>query len=296
MAEPLLCLLATCRVPGRHGEDCPGGDCRGCQRARAADGLRLCQHDVERIGQDAITAAELYDELALRLAGGTGSGEPVSGTSDTTRLPNAAAVEARATIRHALVAWCRLIAEERGWSLPDDTVHAMAAYIAKDPAWLAATEYADEAATELHDLAYGRARRVAYPSGTRRVSPGPCPEPLARPDDFIGPMPRCPGTLAGVMRRSDALLPSELICSANPQHRWTADEWRALGKRIDPAAVRWRYMTAVEIAEEWKLPLGTVWRLASVDEWRRSADGRKPVLYLIDDVEATMDRRSGVAA
>lgn len=221
MAEPVLCLLAYCRMPGRHGEDCPGDDCRGCQRARAADGLRLCSLHTDRLGQDVLTAAQLYDELALRLQAGTGSGEPVSGTSDTTRLPNPAAVEMRTEIRHVLAGWTRLIAEERGFHLPADEVAAMARYIKRSVAWLAAGEYADEAAGELHDLR-GRAWGIAYPSGTRRVAIAPCP--------------LCAGTVHALLRATDSTLPSVLACDADGEHQWAAPEWRAFARAVKARA------------------------------------------------------------
>jgi hypothetical protein len=50
-------------------------------------------------------------------------------------------------------------------------------------------------------------------------------------------------------------------------------------------------MTATEVAAAYRLPLGTVYRLASTEDWERSLDGRRPVLYAVDDVEATMARR-----
>src|SRR5512144_3192594 len=174
MAEPLLCLLARCAVPGRHREHCDDEQCRGCQPARARDGGRLCELHTLHIGQDAARLAELYDVLALRLLGGSGHGEPVSGTPDDTRVPNPAAVEVRTDIRHTLVAWYRLISEERGWSLPADEVADLAGYVARSAQWLAATEYADEVADELHDLVR-RARQVAYPSGARVIEIAPCP-------------------------------------------------------------------------------------------------------------------------
>lgn len=219
MAEPVLCLLATCRVPGRqHRDGCDGERCT-CLRARAADGLRLCQRDTERIGQDAITLAELHGELALRLLGGTGMGERVGGTPDDTRIPNAAAVEVRTEIRHVLVAWCRLIAEERGFLLPPDTVEAMGAYVMVSATWLAATEYADEVASELGELRR-RAWGIAYPSGTRAIDIAPCP------------MPQCTGTVRAVLRATDALLPSELACDADDGHRWGAAQWHAFGRAV----------------------------------------------------------------
>lgn len=47
-----------------------------------------------------------------------------------------------------------------------------------------------------------------------------------------------------------------------------------------------RYYTAAEIALAYRRPLGTVYRLAAHRNWRR-IDDRRPVLYLVEDVEAT---------
>lgn len=50
------------------------------------------------------------------------------------------------------------------------------------------------------------------------------------------------------------------------------------------------YYTALEVSIIYDRPVGTIWRLACVDQWRRSTDERRPVLYQADDVEATMRR------
>lgn len=57
-----------------------------------------------------------------------------------------------------------------------------------------------------------------------------------------------------------------------------------------------RYYTANEIAGMYRKPLGTIWRLAATDHWRRSDDGKRPALYLADDVEATMARLAGATS
>lgn len=49
-----------------------------------------------------------------------------------------------------------------------------------------------------------------------------------------------------------------------------------------------RYLTAAEIAEIYRRPLGTIYRLAHIHRWRRSTDKRRPVLYHVEDVESTM--------
>jgi len=52
-----------------------------------------------------------------------------------------------------------------------------------------------------------------------------------------------------------------------------------------------RYLTAAEVATLYRRPIGTVYRIASTDRWRRSGDGRKPTLYDATDVNASMARR-----
>lgn len=51
-----------------------------------------------------------------------------------------------------------------------------------------------------------------------------------------------------------------------------------------------RYLSAKEISEAWTKPVASVRRLASVDKWRRTEDGKRPVLYHVRDVEKTMKR------
>jgi hypothetical protein len=234
-----LCASPRCHIPNRHREDCDTATCRGCLPARAADGSRLCPLDIRRLGENATKAAVLYDELALVLKatqpGGHTSTKPGPGGP-----PRDAVVEQRATIRHVLVSWCRLISEERGIALPgdwlimrlprgvqgpwnrewvvNDTTPAHAAYIARHAEWLAACDYADEAADELAGLA-NRAYGLAYPSGTRRVEVGPCP--------------LCDGTLTAIVRATDGVLPSEVVCDRDEDpHRWAADQWRHLDRLV----------------------------------------------------------------
>lgn len=53
-----------------------------------------------------------------------------------------------------------------------------------------------------------------------------------------------------------------------------------------------RTFTAAEVSATYRVPLGTVYRLASEDKWRRSVDRKWPMLYNGDDVEETMTRRA----
>ena len=134
------------------------------------------------------------------------------------------AADARSTIRAVLVSWCLLIGEERGHALPEDTLPAMGAYVAKNADWLAANEeYAGHAADELHDLVR-MAHPIAYPTGARVFPVGPCVEP------------DCEGTIRAILRRVDSLLPSSLVCDVDEAHAWPASEWLTLGRKLRRAA------------------------------------------------------------
>lgn len=231
MTRP-LCVAPTCWSRGHHLPTC-SGDCDGCSPRLALDGLRLCGYHTDHIGTDAAKLADLHAEIGIQLgASGTGA-EKTSGTKDPGLRINERAVEVRAEIRHVLVGWTRLIAEERAFQLPDDSIAAIGAFVATSATWLAATDYADEASTELRELV-GRAWGIAYPSGVRRFQvkhdgqPVPCPMTA---DDQP-----CPGTLWTILRRTDSLLPSALACDVHEDHQIPADRWLTLGRQLRRAA------------------------------------------------------------
>lgn len=169
----LLCASTHCHLPGIHAEDCDDPQCRGCQRARAADGLYLCGRCAGLLERDPWTAARLWVALGQALAGGTGRHGP---GSDTVGLaPDVVAMEARGAIRATLVGLCRLVAEERGHTLPEDTVLDMARFLCRNARWLAAHAAAGEHAGELRDVVTdGRSWAAAYPVRGDRTLIGVC--------------------------------------------------------------------------------------------------------------------------
>jgi hypothetical protein len=230
MSDRLFCAKPNCRAFGRHLPDCDGEDCRGCQPRPAADGVLLCQVDLERIGTDATTIADLYDELAYSvMPTGNGQGQPIGRSCDGPPAPRDKVVNIRTEIRHVLASWCRLVGEERGHQLPADEVSAMGAYVAKHATWLAAHSAAGEVAEELSSLRR-RAWSVAYPNGTKVVPVGPCPREAVLSYEQTEP---CAGTLRAIMRpRDEGLLPSEVVCDTDPEHRWSSSEWRQLDRLV----------------------------------------------------------------
>lgn len=215
----LLCPAADCSPRGQHAADCTDGNCRGCLTRMAADGLRLCLVHTDKIGTDAIEAGRLHGELALVLVGAGRGGPRVSGgTIDKSLNLNEAAHLARTTIRHTLVQWARFIAEHRRMTLPEDRVTDVAAFVARDPKWLASFSdaIAVSASEELAELVQ-IARPVAYPSGTKRISVGGCPE--------------CGADLMAVLRQGSAL-PDQVVCAEDVDHAWGRDAWIELGVEV----------------------------------------------------------------
>jgi hypothetical protein len=192
----------------------------------AADGLRLCLVHTAKIGEDAVEAGRLHGELALSLTG-TGAGGPrvSGGTVDKSTNLNGAAASARTQIRAVLVSWALFIAEERGWSLPEDRITAIAEYVARDPRWLASrdVDLALSASEELAELVRA-ARPIAYPSGSRVIHLGHCPESA---ED--GP---CRGKLRALLRQAESAMPSMVVCDSDENHSWSGDGWRTLGNRM----------------------------------------------------------------
>lgn len=270
----VLCAVPDCRIPGRHRDDCDKAyaerdRCPGCLHATAADGIRLCAHHRRLLAEDPLIAVIRFNDLGLVLAAsGRLLGEVVAARgADPNLTLNLAAAAARTRIRAELVALVRLVAGERGVSLPGgwapqrlsdgfigpprlvwqvaDRVPALGRFVARHAEWLAAHPAADEHSATLRELAEGAAYRIAYPAGTRRFvlslpdgRPARCPQTVidadadGQPVEGAGPQP-CPGALWTVLRPRDSLWPSELLCNHDPDgHRWPAKQWLGLGPRL----------------------------------------------------------------
>ncbi len=213
-----LCV-AQCVSRGFHADDCPGGDCQGCVPRLAADGVLLCRWHLAKLGEDPVEMANLYDEIGLRLAGSGSAGEKTSGTPNRGLAINERAVETRDYIRAVLRGWAEMICEELGVTRPVDEVRTVAEFVARHANWLAASAAAADASNELRDWVR-RAYSVAYPSGSRVFEVAGCP------------MHDCDGTIRAIVRRTDALLPSSLVCDTDESHTWPADRWLSLGREL----------------------------------------------------------------
>lgn len=233
----LLCASPRCKPPTRHKPDCDGdpqAPCRGCLPARAADGLRLCQYETDRLGRHPVEAATLWIELGLALVG-SGIGDGIGQKNPGRGLNlNPKVVEHRATIRHTLVSWTRLVCEERGFTPPRDSIDALGKFLANQAPWLAAQEFAGEVADEMAELVeVGRSLR--QPSSTRIIEIGPCPRMLDPDGDEDDEQTQCPGVLRALLRSEASLLPSAVQCDTNEDHAWDSTQWTKLGRAMQAA-------------------------------------------------------------
>lgn len=269
MTGALLCVSPRCRVPGRHGESCPGGECRGCLPAWAQDGLRLCPRCTDHLGRDAVEVARLWRELGDRLVASGATGTVYAPNPHPGVALNLAAFELRREIVHVLAAWTGFVAEERGMAVPTNLAPAnLAAFVARSATWLAATELAADAAVELADLR-GRAWGAAYPEPVSIVDLGSCPEP------------ECPGVLQARLRPADSALPSKVVCTVDAAHEWPTARWQALGRSLGRV---WDEAVAPEtVAAAYGIDVPAVYRRASRCGWRTVRQGRR-VLYASADV------------
>jgi hypothetical protein len=227
-----LCASPRCSIRNRHTSDCTGAECVGCLPRQAADGLYLCQMHTDRVGQDALTIALRYTDLGRVLTASTSAlGDIVSGSKKETGLQlNDRAAEMRMVIRHRLVATVRMISEERGFGLPADHVPAMARYIAANARWIAAHPAAGDLADELAETA-SEGFRLIQPAGARKYQlKDPSGNAVACREQVEEGNP-CPGSLWTILRRTDSLLPSELVCDHDGDHFVPADQWMTFGRQ-----------------------------------------------------------------
>jgi hypothetical protein len=234
---------------------------------KATAGHRLCPACHRRLTLGISQLPGLYRdcERVLGSAPAKGLRERTSGGPLPGAPFNSAAAEARAAILGVLGSWSGLVAQERRIAPPARTVATLSVFLLRHTDWLAAHPAATEATREVARLV-ARARRVAHPDQIRRVPLGACVEP------------GCDGRLSAAVRvrgGGPGTTPATVSCDADPRHRWAGSEWTRL-RRLMPAtgarpgeAAGDRWLSAGDISRLWDTPVGTVYRLASEQRWRR---------------------------
>jgi len=221
-------------------------DCLVCGDP-ATSGLNLDAKCLELLAEDIATCARLHAELEGVLVRPTRPDEGGGKRSTSVGIAlDDAAVTARDHIRATLIGWVRVAQEERplsprgvgvapGW--PADTVPDMARWIGRNLTWYAGRSWVDEMARVFGETA-DEATAAVQPERARRVPIGECPERII--DDEGQDVGRCTGMLFALIRPNDPLLPADIRCTSG-EHRWTADQWHALGRLLramDEAAAR----------------------------------------------------------
>jgi hypothetical protein len=252
---------------------CVGHD---CGRLAEHKGLRpvslLCFPCRQQMSENLRALPELYDACAHML---TVSGRHLERTSGGSLpgLPfNATAADARTQMITVLASWSGLVAERRSVAPPERTVVALTAFLLRHLNWLACDPGVADAAGELASLVQA-GRRVAYFEPVRQVQLGRCMEPC------------CPGQLTAFLPPGGPPSGAEIRCSVKPEHRWRDTGWRTLSVLGE---VSW--LRAGDIARLWRVPSGSVYRMASEHRWRRRTKGGK-TFYHRDDVDRSLSAR-----
>lgn len=228
---------------------------------RAQDGARVCWGCHAKTLRALVQMAPLHRALGDTRAVATPAPRTGSRSAEAAMPLNPAAADCRTRILTALTEWTGVVVGARGLvpppldpeQTPQRAVDQLVGWLIAHHDWLL-YEHPGAWAADLGDLR-NQAWGICYPSGRTRREFAPCPTT------------GCQGTLAAWLAPGD-LLPATLDC---------AD----CGARIPPA--RWlsgrepRWLTAVELAVWWTVPLRTVQRWAVEAEW--PSDGGRPARY-----------------
>lgn len=290
-----------------EGYGCGTRQADGRHPGPAAGGHRLCTVCHQRLRIGVRLLPDLYRDCERVLGGSAAKGlrERTSGGPLPGMPFNPAAAETRAAILGVLGSWSGLVAGERGLTPPERSAGALSGFLLRHTDWLAAHPAAAEATREV-DRLVRRAHRVAHPDQVRRITLGACVEP------------GCEGRLSATVRAGAPAAHPTVQCDAQPRHSWAGHQWTHLRRLMPPAetsggadrttgqdrttaadrttgpdrtADAERWLTAADISRLWGAPVGTVYRLASEQRWRRR-HGSGRTYYSEADAHTCFSRRA----
>lgn len=230
---PVLCVNAHCR-PAEHGGP------------RQTERAWFCPRCIDKVRDRLLEMAGMWPDLTAALTrpevnplARDEQGKQTRGMGSQGLAINERASDAMASIRQYALFLARILVNERDATPPSSETPELLRWAA---AWHLGylTSHPDEGlAQSVLDDAHDHARagrRVAYPSGARRVETGlPCTEHAT---SETGERVPCPGTLYGVAvpgTTTYATLP-DLVCTEDPTHRidpatWRSSRWQARQQR-----------------------------------------------------------------
>lgn len=203
---------------------------------RALDGLYVCAGHRKGLAFDLLDLPGMYDHLTERHTARSGGHSEIRSGGHAGLTIQDRVARARGNIYTGLSGWCRIVAAERGFSLPRDDVHDMSRYLLGAHGsmldWTCAQPWVDEYADTL-DVLHRDAFGQLYPSGRRRFEVGDCIE-VTSCDVETRAEQRCPGRMLASITDQDDELPSLLWCS-DCGMEVTADRWITYGRRVHKA-------------------------------------------------------------
>lgn len=215
-----------------------GTNCRSIGPRPADPGVWLCRTCRTLIAPAALDLRDLYRDLEPLLHPGGTATTGRSGTLARERWPvNPAVVPVRAQIREVLRTWAQRIVEGRGLTPPAvPSIGTLTDLIVTNADWLSSQDDAGTAIDQL-DAARRAGRNAGWPNKRATfpiktdVGPARCIEVIYDYDDPTLPQSMCTGTLVATMRPADDLLPSDLVCTVDPEHTVSSMEWLRWSKR-----------------------------------------------------------------
>lgn len=208
MTGRALCQAASCRR-GRNGSE--------DEVRRAGEGWFLCPACLDRLKRDILCLPSLYNDCVKSKNSKIFHEIAKNSRKNTSDLMQPAAAEIRGNVRKVLASWASLVADERQVEPPTRDIPILARFLVRHAEWLAAHPAVIEMVDEIGNLTRS-ARNTADPNGAGRVHVGYCPS--------------CDGELVALMRNSDDAHPSEIMCTASPDHVWPAKRWAALARAM----------------------------------------------------------------
>lgn len=262
-----LCVLEHHRVP--------------CRPRRALDGLRVCPGHRAGLARELLELPEMYERLVARHSAGSSLSEIRAGGHAGLSL-DPRVTRARDELRTMLASWCRAVAEDRDFSLPADSVQAMADYLLGRRGamldWVCAQPWVADFRAGI-DAVHRDAFRLLHPRGARHVPVAPCQAPLWS-DVATRTTVTCPGVLVVTFRGGDGERFPDAVCD-DCGREFPPAQWRRLADRD-------LRLSVPEIADLWRLPVQTVYRWAVTNHW--VTDGGRPARYSVADAERTLHR------
>jgi len=227
----LLCQSTNCRPTDRGGP-------REVEPSRP-----LCRNCADWFGRNLTQIAEMLPDLRGRLGVEGKAGEKLTGT----KLPGIVINEEVSDLLAELTEWARYLAKQvrryHKLTQPPQSfdVDTLLVWLAKYHAWRLAHHDDRELAVYVVDCAAwyrSEIQRMAYPSGSRRFDiPGGVCRVMVVPDDAIDGHPGypCVGQLYAIVRDGASLLPSEIVCDRNADHRIPSGQWVQYARQLEKA-------------------------------------------------------------